>query len=281
MEKQTYLRRILAGALVLLLALAMVSGIANVSAKYLRQGTNTGYFRAKEFYFSSNMLGVDTPEHIINATYSSVSFDLRNFTDALHFTEETTYCTLQLGVKEGGSITGESLSAYTIELDGNSCKSETVTLSGMKPDITYTVTATAKTGLKYEAATGYTQKLSATFRLSNLDEGFYYYLTNEYGVYTLEVWAENVSGNVTIKLPDGLEPNNLNARMTDIMNNDGGNYTEFTITDNVSFKDPGGSWTYEFFAQPKNDLTNADLGGKITMTLTGGATYDATHRIPG
>lgn len=281
MEKQTYLRRILAGALVLLLALPMVSGIANVSAKYLRQGTNTGYFRAKEFYFSSNMLGTDAPEHIINATYDSVSFDLRNFTDALHFTEETIFCDLKLTATGGLPLTDESLSASEIELAGNSCNSETVTLSGMKPGITYTVTATAKTGLKAVATTGYKQTLSATFRLSNLDEGFYYHLTNEYGVYTLEVWAENVSGNVTIDLPAGLEPNNLNARMTDIMNNDGGIYKAFTITDNVSFKDPGDSWIYEFFAQPKNDLTNADLKDKITMTLTGGATYSAAHHTPG
>jgi hypothetical protein len=281
MEKQTYLRRVLAGALVLLLAIPLVNGIGTAGAKYLRQGTNTGFFRAKEFYFNSNMLGTDAPEHIINATYDSVTFELHNFTDALHFTEETTYCTLQLGVKEGGSLTDESLSVDEVELDGNSCSSETVTLSDMKPGITYTVTATAKTGDPLIETTGYKQTLSATFRLSNLDEGFYYHLSNEYGVYTLEVWAENVNGSVDIRLPEGLEPDNNNLRMEAIRNKNGDVYKAFTIADDISFDSPGGGWTYTFFAQPKNDLTNADLEGKITMTLAGGATYNAAHRIPG
>ena len=98
-------------------------------------------------------------------------------------------------------------------LTGNTRSNVEVTLSGLKKGEEYTVTATA--------ANGYTKTLSATFKVRDVAEGFYRNISESDPYVILTIWTENIEGEVIVKFPSGLIPDNTCSGMENVKTSDG------------------------------------------------------------
>lgn len=185
------------------LAMSFVLLMILISAalgKYQHQIDNDGYVRAKEFYFTSNLLdgGTHTLAPINSEGKTSVTFTLGNHADDLRCSEVDISYTVTVVPADGvtvGQNTNQTLTQNIIQDD-------TVTLTFEKPD-TYTVTAVGKGG--------YSKTLTATIVIPDQEAHLYQYRDNGDGYTLLTVWNEgNQDGNVTITysgIPDNTNPN--------------------------------------------------------------------------
>ncbi len=187
-----------AGVAVAALAVSLVLLVVLVSTavgRYQHELSSEGSVRAKEFYFTSDFL--DGKTHTLAPGSTRLSFTLGNHADELRFSE----------VDVAYDVTVTPADGVTVEnsrgtLTKNARSDSTVTIKGLQPGNTYTVTATG-TG-------GYSKTLTATINVLPGGGKLYYHL--ETGEYTLlTVWNEgNEDGTVTITytgIPDNTNPN--------------------------------------------------------------------------
>ncbi len=187
-----------AGIAVAALAVSLVLLVVLISTaigRYQHELSSEGSVRAKEFYFTSDFL--DGKTHTLAPGSIEVSFTLGNHADELRFSEmDIAY---EVTVTPGDGLTLERSSGT---LTKNVKSDSAVTIKGLQPGKTYTVTATG-TG-------GYSKTLTATINVLPGGGNLYYHL--ESGEYTLlTVWNEgNTAGGVTITytgIPDNTNPN--------------------------------------------------------------------------
>ena len=182
-----------------------------VVAKYVQNSSKGGSVSASEFYFESDLLKENGKSYTLNAGTTSVSFEMRNFADALRYSEmDITYEITQTG--------GLTLSYQgDKKLEKNVKSSEIVTLQGFENGKTYTVTAVGKGGYK--------QTLSATFTVRTDDTGFYKYTQiKPDGSVKLTVWTSNLFGSVLVEIPASLIPDRRNPLLENA-----GNTVSFTL----------------------------------------------------
>jgi len=72
--------------LFLFLLVLFVSG--GVAAKYMTENGGVGWFRAKEFYFTSNLLRTEKEMYVLNSDATEVTFTLGNNADKLRYAED-------------------------------------------------------------------------------------------------------------------------------------------------------------------------------------------------
>ena len=210
-------------ALVLIL---IGSAVWGVSAKYAQKREEQLLVQAKMFYFTSDLLTEDGAEYTLNSDTTSVRFTLNNFADALRVSEDPIQYTY--------TVNGEK--SATGQLDSTN-KSKTITFS-VKAGETYTVSATG--------IAGYEKTLSATFKVAEAPAGFYKHLdtSDEYYV-LLTVWTQDVSGDVTVRFPEGLIPDTTDEKMANVQNYTAGGYTSGVVPESNYGK--YSSQTYRFF----------------------------------
>lgn len=189
------------------LAMSFVLLLILISAalgKYQHQIDNDGYVRAKDFYFTSNLLdgGTHTLAPIDSTGKTSVTFTLGNHADELRCSEVDINYEVKVEPDSSGVTIGQDTNQT---LTKNIIQDDTVTLTFANPG-TYTVTAIG-TG-------GYTKTLTATIVIPDQSAHLYQYRENGDGYVLLTVWNEgNQDGDVTITY-SGI-PDNTNPDMTD------------------------------------------------------------------
>jgi len=179
-------------AVVLSLCILMVGMLA---AKYITGKSSDGVVRAKNFYFTSNLL--DGEEHILAPDSTNITFTLGNHEDDLRYSEvDISY---EVTVDNGAEIT----SGGSGTLAQGDIHDAEVTISNLQTG-TYHITAVG-TG-------GYTKTLTATIVVPEKETQIYYHLDNPTGEYMrLTVWnTGDKAGDVTIAykgIPDNTNPN--------------------------------------------------------------------------
>lgn len=204
--------------------------IGATDASYLYKKKSSGTVKAKEFYFTSNLL--DGQPHTLAPGSTQITFTLGNHPDELRFSQTPITYTVEV---DGDTPDGENL---TGTLEAGSIQNQSVTITGLVPGYTYTVTA--------EGDGGYHQTLTATLVIPEEEKYLYKYLNTTNSEYVeLTVWAKGISGEVSITAPTSVLPNNANLVMAEAKN---GAESTFTFTDANTFKDAGYcSYTYRFF----------------------------------
>ena len=211
-------------------AVLLSAVIWGVAAKYTQESSGSAVVRAREFYFTSDLLTESASTvYYLNPGTESVSFTLSRMEDSLRNAEGET-------VSWTATTTGGTLSASEGTL-GETNHTQTVTLSGLSDGGTYTVTAVG--------SAGYQKTLSATFKVQTSPTGFYKYLDNtDPACVLLTVWTENCSGDVTVTFPDGLIPDATDEDLSGVYNYSDGTYYGGTLTQAYNEYE---SRTYRFF----------------------------------
>lgn len=270
----------LAGLAVIITSVLTVS-ISGTMAKYARQSEDKKTIVAKEFYFESDLLK-DPEENavvVLNSTATEVSFELRNHADNLRYTKDKIKYVVTVEVleeKDGTPVLSSSLG----EISGAPSDGQgkvTVKLIGLEKGKKYFVEATGESG--------YSEKLSATFEISENEENIFKYLDKNVSeqYILLTVWTENVAGNVSIDIPAGLVPDYTDIAMIDCKNYDEGKYIADDFVDNGSFAKNYSSHTYRFFIDKKTTYSADYLDiEKYNVVLTDAEDkeYIAAEAVP-
>lgn len=241
--------------LILLLVVLTAGGIGTAAAKYIQSIGGTALFRAPEFYFTSNLLAVEPETYVLNSQIKTVSFTLSNSADKLRTSEMKIDYTIAVADDDAdrdATVDDEGNGELTV---GEDPTTVTVTLADLQPGVTYTVTATGKAG--------YEQTLQAVFKVAGPDENIYKHLEKSPdGYLLLTVWTQNREGNLSVRFPNTLIPDNTNADMAAVYNKNtaGENHTFTTTIGKYSSKTfrffpAGDSWTaadFEVMLTSKN-----------------------------
>lgn len=268
MKKQNipYFRRKCLILLVLLASIFLISFVEGTSAKYVKDlGTNDTIIRAKEFYFSSDLLKEGGSNYTLNPGTKSITFELRNHDDQLRYSEDNLIYEVTV---DNGATVKVLLDTEPQQLTGGKISNHRIQISGLQDGVTYTVTATGRAG--------YEKILSATFTVKKQNEGAYKYLQMDpSGAFVLlTVWTENVSGNVTISTTlTGLIPDATDDALAEIKNynqdNDGTKYSAINGA-SAGFLDPYSSHTYRFFLEtPFTQYQVKDITVTVGNTTAG------------
>lgn len=230
---------------------ALTTGV--LVAKYVNEKNSDRWVRAKNFYFTSNLL--DGKEHTLAPGSTSVTFTLGNHEDNLRYsevdikytvtvTEKDATTTLATVTDDKGTDTGTN--AYSGTLANGSVKDAEITVSNLQDGKKYTITAVG-TG-------GYKKTLTTTIVVPPKAAQLYYNIDNSAGEYTLlTVWNEgDKEGKVTITYT-GI-PDNTNPDMTNWNTGEAG--SELT-PDEVAIG-PHESKVFRFFGETSITVTNAE-----------------------
>jgi len=185
------------------ISLVFLCGLAGLAfARYMHSAHSGVAARAKEFYFTSNLLDGET--HTLAPGSDSVTFTLGNHADELRYSEvNIEYKVTVKNANTDTEITIASGSNASGKLNMDEKSDQKVTLS-LEPG-TYIVTATG-------TGEGYTKELTATIVVPAVNPEIYYYPDESAGEYILlTVWNEgDVSGDISITytgIPDNTNPN--------------------------------------------------------------------------
>lgn len=241
-------------SLVLVVVIALAWQMPDIMAKYTQQTDSQGLLKAREFYFTSDLLMAGGAEYTLNPGTSQISFELRNHADGLRYSEVNVSFTVSV---EGGGTLDIASGLLTGTADSST---KTVKLSGLQPGNSYTVTATG-TG-------GYEKVLSATFTVAAEGTGIYKNTVETPEYIQLTVWTENVSGDVQITLPDHLIPDATDSRLSAIRNYTDGSYQGGTYA--AGTLGAYESHVYRFFKEDGLRLTD------ITVTVDERAAEETT-----
>ncbi len=220
---------IITTAAVVLSLCALTVGV--LVAKYLNEKKSDGLIRAKNFYFTSNLL--DGKNHTLAPDSTSITFTLGNHEDDLRYSEVDIEYEYTVTADDGTTTaTGQGT------LDKDRVRDAEVTVSDLQPGRTYVVTAVG-TG-------GYSKTLTAKIVVPEKEAQLYYHKDNSSGEYILlTVWNEgDEEGNVTIEYT-GI-PDNTNSNMTGWST-----HGSYPVTIN-----PHESKVFRFFGE--TDITNVD-----------------------
>lgn len=253
---------------VIVIATLVVGGIY---AKYVAEHQTTGQVSSPDFYFTSDVLTETASTYTLNAGAggtTSLSFELRNYADALRFSDKAIAFSVEVAPSDGVTVTVNGVAADngTLASNPSAGSSASVTVSGLKNGVTYRITATGNAG--------FVRTLSADIEVRADEKGIYKHLdTSDPAYLLLTVWTKNLQGDVSIAFPDGLIPDNSDAVMNDVYNYVGGAYVSDEFEDTVSFTETYSSHVYRFFRTDDGAYTADDFTVKLGDT-------SATTQIP-
>lgn len=204
-------------AALLVLFCLCVGGISMVSARYIKQTEiKSKAVTADEFYFESDLLDGNTHEVVAtndeNGTATaSVTVRLKNYADELRYSGITIEYTLAVSPADGVQIqygsNAVTSSEATHTLEKNKQSQEDITLSGLKPGKSYTVTATTQ-------GNTYQKTLTGTIKVTAPDQSVYASLKDETQYIEVTVWTTDYSESVKLTYGNiGLLPDNTDAKL--------------------------------------------------------------------
>lgn len=204
---------------------------------YFHKNQYNGYAEASNFYFDSDFLVENGKEYNLSVGTTTVTFELRNFADALRYAENDISYEVFITNNAKLDITNStdsdlSESKVVSTLLGNNKSTHLITISGLENGKEYTVTAVSNSG--------YTKTLSATFVVRGVENNFYQRISENDPYIILTIWTENISGEVTIEFPEGLIPDNTCEGMENVLTNSG----SFTVNCGVY-----SSYEFRFFKE--------------------------------
>ena len=277
-QKKNRRRGILAPVVLLVLLVLLAGGSL---ARYFTSRDAEGAVRTKRFYFTSDFL--DGTVHTMNPGIQEVTFTVGNHADELRFSEMMVNYTCT--VKKGG--TSETVFVASGELPGNGISDDSVTFSltalGL-PFGTYDIEVSASGGgVDGIPNSGYRKTLAASVVFSE-EQVLYKYLENMGTHVVLTVWAKGFRGDVAIRYPDGLVPDNTDPVMQAALEAPLGGTATFTdkTTGSVEGSFTAGSYAshkYRFFVTGAAPTIHS-----FTVTGTpagGGETVTANEKAPG
>ena len=172
--------------------------VGGIYAKYVYDRDRFGLVATPNFYFQSDLLSADGAEYTLNSGTKAITFTLTNSADDLRFSDEEISYTI---TSDGGS-----LSVIEGVLTRGEKSTVTVTLSGLEDGETYAVTAVG--------VAGFEETLTATFTVQSDAHAVYMHTdTSNPAFVVLTVWTKDLSGTVTVTIPEGLIPDNTDPRM--------------------------------------------------------------------
>lgn len=207
--------------LLLVLIAAAVVLARGISARYVLQEKKAGVAVAKEFYFTSDLLGEGTDNtYTIDAGTESFDIKLFNYEDKLRVTAGTIKYEV---VVTGGTVNGSNTGELGPLVDGTG-NEEVITI---KPNGTIPVV------VKATSTSPYKKVLTATF---NLASGNQYTIEDKEGntAAVLTITCTDIKDSVvgkafTIELPTDVIPDATDSRV--VQGTDANTYT-FTVSEN-------------------------------------------------
>ena len=196
--------------------LAALVAIGGVSARYAHRTLTNASATAAVFYFASDLLDGET--HTLAALNAdgtaSITFALQNHADALRYAGvDITYTVTVTPAQEDARAAEATVTPADGTLAAGPGSDAAITVSGLQPGQSYTVTAAA--------TAPYTAELSAVFRVSAVDDAVHSD-TVDHGAYIeATVWTVDYSGPVTLSWPGTLLPDNTDPWMADWQTADG------------------------------------------------------------
>lgn len=233
---------------VVLVAMMAYAG-GTTYGRYVHQASSSGVVVAKEFYFTSDYLTPEGANYTLNPGTTSITFQLRNYADALRSAEDDVVYTVSVDDGDQDSENNATISSGSGTIKNNACNYVPITLSNLKAEKTYTVTAIG--------TAGYQETLSATFTVAQAEAVVYKYVeqTNEYVLLT--VWTENISGAVTLSAPAGLIPDSTDELLDEIYNYEDSTYKAISDAP-IGTLAIYSSHTYRFFKEETSQNYTAD-----------------------
>ena len=178
-----------------------MSLIWDSAAKYIQGTERQASVKAKQFYFTSDYLIPAGKTYILNAGASGtadITFQLRNY-DGLHKSELDISYTVTVDPAVAPEFSGNKTITVAEQ-------SEAVTLKGLLPGNSYTVTVVGQNG--------YQQTLSATFEVAPVERIMFKNTKNNGDHVILTVWTEGLAGTASITVPTGLIPDATDDALT-------------------------------------------------------------------
>ena len=207
-----------------LLAFMAVFALAGASAKYLHKTETQGQAVAAEFYFTSDLLGETAANHTVTALdadgTASVTFRLQNHADELRYAAVDIAYTVTAENTSGAACTVTPDSGKMPAGEGHDAA---ITLSGLKPGQTYTVTA--------RATAPYTAELTGTVTVRSSNNEVRCTVEDKTQYVEATVRTVDYSGTVQLTYPAGLIPDNTDPLM-DGWQTGGDTTKEFTMGPN-------------------------------------------------
>lgn len=243
-QKYTKDRRKIAVVLLAAAVIVAVGGISSYAAKYVHRETDEQSAVSEEFYFTSDLLTSEGKKtYDLPVGTENIMFELRNYADDLRSAKDSISYTYTVAkgdstVKEGGGT-----------IAAGDKKSSTVAVDGLAAG-TYTVVATS--------TSPYKETLSATFKIAAADDALKASVTDKAGseYATLTVSAKEYEGDVTVKWPSGVIPDQTQDEFKDAPGGGGGSITK-TV-------DKYSSYTFRFF---KTDTSkDYSMAGSISAS---------------
>ncbi len=267
-KKSTYVQKKSIFLVALILVLVLAGGTL---AKYVFNGDGEVLIFANRFYFSSNLLTKDESSYTLNMATEEVSFTLRNYDDVLRPSEESFSYTISVKCEGEEGTGGAVLDTTSGEFAAGVVASKTIKLSGLTEGKTYVVTAVGDSAADTDSTLdGYRKTIEARFIISENNIEIYQEVDTSNDAYVLlNVWTENLAGDVTINYPTGLIPDNTDSVMEDATpnyNKSTGKYVSNSFVDSTNFKEGYSSYSYRFF------IDEASAEYKFTVILNDGTT---------
>lgn len=248
----------LAMAAYIVVGIVLCALVGNALAKYFQSSSTADTVKAKEFYFSSDILNGLNYTLIPGA--NSVTFSIGNHEDALRISETDIDYSVSVTCVTDAPAPTITYGTSPQTLTANILTDHTVTLSNLQPGAEYIVTATGKGG--------YSKTLTGRFIVPPVENILYKYFQSTGEYVLLTVWSQGYQGNVSISCPTGVIPDNTDPVMKNSLI---GNI----INDTDSFSSNAySSHTYRFFLNGSAVNVNS-----FTVTYANG-TKTADYKKP-
>lgn len=227
-----------------IIVLAITCSIIPILAKYIKKVNNNIQINSTDFYFTSDLLDVPAPngtfpEYTLGKGTNTITFRLNNYEDDLRFT--TIDIDYEIKVT---NLSDAIVFEETGTLNASSTKnSKQFDITSLASD-TYIVEVTS--------TSPYIKQLKGKFIIQDVEDDITYTVSDGAGstVVMLTISVNDYSGNINIKWPDGVFPDNSDPLLKDAINT-----TNYIVNFN-SYSE----YTFVFF---KNDtsvvFTNADF----------------------
>ncbi len=262
--------------LFLFLLIIFVTG--GVAAKYVAENGGIGVFRAKEFYFTSNLLKSEKELYVLNSDVTEVTFTLGNNADKLRYAEDEIHYKVSVNDDAVKMISNENTTEanpFDGVLENNKISTDFITVKNLEKGKVYTVTAVGDAGYK--------ETLSADLMVAEDEKNVYYHVNNlNEEVIILTVWTENLKGNLKVDFPDGLIADATDPVMEDVvgyLNNP----TLSFFSDDSTFTQEYSSRVYRFFVDSdhsNSDFNASSFNGGVILSIDATTSHVASFSTP-
>ncbi len=248
----------------IIIGMILCALVGNALAKYFQSSTKADTVRAKEFYFSSDIL--DDLNRTLTPGVSEITFSLGNHEDELRYSEVDIEYTVTVTSEPPAPAPAIIYGTPEKKLAANSFDDQTVTLLDLQPNTVYTVTVTGVGGYNPADHTGgYSKTLTGRFTVPPAEKTLYKYFQAAGEYVLLTVWSQGYQGKVSIQCTADVLPDNTDPVMQDCLAGD-------IIVDTATFaSDPYSSHTYRFFLNGEAVNVNSFI---VTYNETETANYN-------